>query len=147
MRSATYLAITSFALLFYSGYQAEQVLGQTEKTTDRTGDGGSDLDGIPGWAKGSGIIAGLVAGPGFAVWFAWYMTTKRIPEIERNHAAQITESEKRHSDHITLLINNFRSDQVEMWKIKREDDKAWQDVVSRLADKSGEQVCQFVRAG
>lgn len=102
------------------------------------------VDGIPPWALGTGIISGIIGGPAFAVWFSWYMTTKRVPAMERKHAEQLTateerfslqiksnseryalqteSSEKRHADHIALLITDFRSDLKELWKYKREDE-------------------------
>ena len=31
--------------------------------------------------KDIGAIVSAIAGPGFAVWYAYYMTTKRLPEV------------------------------------------------------------------
>jgi hypothetical protein len=90
---------------------------------------------IPSWAVGTGIISGTLGGPAFAVWFSWYMTTKRVPSMERRYAEQIEASEKRHADHVGLLISDFRADLKELWKYKREDDFKFSDILGSL-DKS-----------
>lgn len=95
---------------------------------------------LTGW---SSIAASLVS-TGFAVWYAWYMTTNRIPAIEKAHSDQIKEGEERHSAHIELLIGNFRADLKAMWDIKREDDKKLSDALDRLAEILRANSCKFL---
>lgn len=42
-------------------------------------------DGIPNWLNAAGGLTSL----GFAVWYAWFVTTKTIPERDRVHAETI----------------------------------------------------------
>ena len=101
---------------------------------------------IPDWLKSVGIGAGILGGPLFAVWYAWYVTTRVIPDKEKTHASQlkeaqdqhaeyIKESNRVHADHVNLLTTNYRADLAEMWKTKREDDRAVVDAIKELGGK------------
>jgi hypothetical protein len=52
------------------------VLGQTDAPIS-----------TPNWLNALGGLTSL----GFAVWYAWYVTTKTIPERDKVHAATISE--------------------------------------------------------
>ena len=84
--------------------------------------------------RDAGQAVSTISGFGFAVWYAWYMTTSRIPAIEKIHGDQLTESERRHENHIALLIQNFRADLDSMWKQKREDDAQLSAAIDRLTE-------------
>lgn len=110
------------------------------------GDHVSSSDGIPEWVKSTGIVAGISGGPLFAVWYAYYMTTNRIPALEKiykeqveelnqQHVDYIKETNRIHADHIALITNNYRSDVNAMWNIKHEDDKALINALQNLGDR------------
>ena len=101
-----------------------------------------------------GAITSMLSGFGFAVWYAWYMTTSRIPAIEKLHAEQLkesqtayreqlSESERRHEQNVSRMIDNFRADQTAMWNIKREDDQRLALAIDKLSECIGEGRCQF----
>jgi hypothetical protein len=124
---------------------------------------------VPDWVKSTGIIGGVVAGPFFAVWYAWHVTTRVIPDKEKlfteqlttartvfseqldkmqeMHSQYIKDTNKTHADHIQLLTANYREDLSEMWRIKHEDDKAATDVQARLTEAinalGGKLVCKY----
>ncbi len=107
---------------------------------------------IPPWAVGTGLVSATLGGPAFAVWYAWYMTTKRVPFIENRHAEQSEASEKRHAAHVELLINDFRTDLKEFWKYKREDDGVLRGLVdsmnrniNALTDEVKRDKCEYER--
>jgi hypothetical protein len=104
-----------------------------------------------------GAVTSMISGFGFAVWYAWYMTTSRIPAIEKIHAEQLQESQKgfreqlreseqRHEVNVSKMIDNFRADQTAMWNIKREDDQRLAQAIDRLSECIGENRCQFTHA-
>jgi hypothetical protein len=104
-----------------------------------------------------GAVASMISGFGFAVWYAWYMTTSRIPAIEKTHADQLAESrkdyrdqlrdsEQRHEQNVMKMIDNFRADQTAMWAIKREDDQRLAQAIDRLSECIGENRCQYIHA-
>lgn len=91
------------------------------------------------------MLIGVAGGPVFCVWFSWYMTAKRIPEIEKNHSEQLrikeeehkevlTSLHKAHADHINLITTNYRADMNTMWTQKREDDKELVNALRVLTD-------------
>lgn len=106
-------------------------------------------DGLPDWLKVSGVLFGVAGGPVFAVWYAWYMTTRVIPEKERRHDEQLknivgehkevlTTVHRTHADHVTLLNANYNASLNAMWAQKREDDKdltaAMRDLTSAIKE-------------
>jgi len=104
-----------------------------------------------------GAVTSMISGFGFAVWYAWYMTTSRIPAIEKIHAEQLAESrkdyrdqlrdsEQRHEQNVMKMIDNFRADQTAMWAIKREDDQRLAQAIDRLSECIGENRCQYQHA-
>jgi len=104
----------------------------------------SPTDALPSWAVGTGLVGGVFGGPLFAVWFSWYMTTRRVPAMERRYTEMLTAkdaqyaaafeaSEKRHADHMSSVVLDFRNDLKELWKYKREDDLRFLTAVEKLA--------------
>lgn len=90
------------------------------------------------YLKSIGTVVSAVAGPGFAVWYAWYMTTKRLPEIEDGHKETMAQLRVDHKAEIAALINDFRSDvkgfQSDVktyWDTKRSDDALWREAVKQ----------------
>lgn len=81
----------------------------------------------PEWFQvGSGVF-----GSGFALWYAWYSTTKIIPRMQEDHAAQIQKLSESHavqirqlSEHyervIDGIVNRFSIEMAEQRKIERE---------------------------
>lgn len=79
---------------------------------------GSSID--TDWVKTIGIVGGTIGGPAFAIWYSYYMTAVRLPEIEEKHANQISK-----------LIENFREDIKALWAAKNSsDDKLTAAIVS-----------------
>jgi hypothetical protein len=117
---------------------------------------------VPDWVKSTGIIGGVVAGPFFAVWYAWHVTTRVIPDKEKMFAEQLTtartvfseqldrmqekheeyikETNKVHADHIQLLTTNYREDLADMSRTRREDDKAVVEAINALGSRL---VCKY----
>lgn len=104
-----------------------------------------------------GAVTSMISGFGFAVWYAYYMTTSRIPAIEKIHAEQLAgsqsayreqlrESEQRHEQNVSRMIDNFRADQTAMWNIKRDDDQRLAQAIDKLSECIGENRCQFQHA-
>jgi ABC-type nickel/cobalt efflux system permease component RcnA len=64
---------------------------------------------VPPWFQiGSGVF-----GSGFALWYAWYSTTKIIPRMQRNHTEQVSQLHKQYADIINRLVGEFRQDSKE----------------------------------
>lgn len=89
---------------------------------------------LPEWVTGMGAVGGL-AGPGFTVWFAYYVITRLLPDKEKAFAAAQEATERRHADHINMLISNFRSDLVSMNTMRREDDARLVAALEKLTDR------------
>jgi hypothetical protein len=85
------------------------------------------------WLKGIGTVVSAVAGPGFAVWYAYHMTTKRIPEVEKGHKETIDRMQADHTAEVKGLIADFRADIKTLWDIKRADDAELRDVLKDLS--------------
>lgn len=117
------------------------------------GDGAAGTaDIIPDWLKSSGMVAGMAGGPLFAIWYAYYMTTNRIPAIEAVHQKQIedlqkqhvnyiTETNRIHADHISLLTNDFRADISSIVAGMREDEKSLRETLRDLGEKFS---CRYI---
>lgn len=69
------------------------------------------------------IIGGLTS-TGFAVWYAWYTTTKTIPDAQKAHAeamekkdalnaAAMDKKDAQHAATISNLVEEFRRDSIE----------------------------------
>jgi len=131
--------------------------------------GGAAMESVPPWAAGTGVVIGMLGGPCFAIWYAWYMTTSRIPAIEKSHTEQLTEMRKQHFEHLSearkqhfeqvqTLIMNYRQDVKTMWDVKREDDKNQASfrreddnkmalALQRLAENIEEGGCRYLGPG
>lgn len=88
---------------------------------------------LPPWAVGTGLVGGILGGPTFAVWFSWYMTTRRIPLMEKRNLeerqrqedrydAERKVTEERHAAHLQVLMKNHREDLQTWWATKRDDE-------------------------
>lgn len=87
------------------------------------------------WIRTIGTVVSAVAGPGFAVWYAYYMTTQRIPAVEAAHKETIDRMQADHTGEVKRLIDDFRSDIKGMWETKRQDDSQLRDVLRGLRSK------------
>lgn len=47
---------------------------------------------------------------GFAIWYGWYVTTRAVPKIVDQHAAQIEKIELAHERQINALTAMFREE-------------------------------------
>lgn len=87
------------------------------------------------WIKGIATAASAIAGPGFAVWYAYHMTTKRIPEVEKGHKETIDRMQSDHTAEVKGLIENFRADIKQFWETKRQDDNMLREVLKQMGAK------------
>lgn len=85
--------------------------------------------------KDIGAIVSAIAGPGFAVWYAFYMTTKRLPEVERGHKETVEKLTTDHKAETKELIDNFRADIKGFWETCRADSAQLRDVLRSLGAK------------
>lgn len=113
-------------------------------------DGPDALNSVPSWLVGAG---GTAAGSGIALWYLWYMTSRRLPEIEKQHAEEREKLEERHAAHINLVTTNARADLNSMWAQKRDDDAAIRAefsrlnaVLEKLADRVSGVQCKYSEA-
>ena len=76
------------------------------------------------------IVGGLTSN-GFAVWYAWYTTTKTIPEAQKAHAeamekkdalnaAAMDKKDAIHAATIGNLVEEFRRDSIEQREFYKE---------------------------
>lgn len=120
------------ALVFSAIVLADSsVLGQ-QTSDDRPPQATAPHPSEADWLRGFSTAISAVAGPGFAVWYAWYMTTRRIPEIELAHKSTIDRMQVEHSAEVKSLIENFRADIRSLWDQKRADDAAFRDALKEL---------------
>ena len=75
------------------------------------------------WIKTIGIVGGTIGGPLFAVWYSYYMTAVRLPEIEKNQ-----------TDQVNALITNFRDDMKVLWESKAASDDKLAMALTGLKD-------------
>lgn len=87
------------------------------------------------WIRSIGIVVSAVAGPGFAVWYAYHMTTVRIPAVEKGHKETIDRMQADHTAEVKRLIDDFRADIKGMWETKRQDDSQLREVLRGLRAK------------
>ena len=92
----------------------------------------ADTSAIPDWMKGYGVLISSAIGPLFTVWWAWYMTTKRLPEIE-----------KEHNERVDGLIINFREDIKGFWIEKRADDRNLTDAINDFREAVASSKCNY----
>jgi len=100
-------------------------------------DAGSEL---PPWLSG---LIGSVPTAGILVWHLYYMTAVEGPRIERAHAEERESAEKRHIDHMNLVISNSRTDLMTMWKEHRESQQELTKVLHRLSEQIAENDCKY----
>lgn len=84
------------------------------------------------WLRGIGSVVSAVAGPGFAVWYAYHMTTKRLPEVEKGHREVLEKLSDEHAETVKRLIDDFRGDVKAMWDTKRQDDALLRETLKGL---------------
>lgn len=115
------------------------------------------LDAVPPWAAGTGVVIGMLGGPVFAIWYAWYITTNRIPVIERAHAEQLANARELFAAQLTAIVTNNREDMRALWATKREDERSIamlrrEDdgkliaVLERLSERIEDHSCKFTGA-
>lgn len=109
---------------------------------------------IPDWLKNSGTVIGLAAGPGIAIWYLWYDTTRVKPKMQRDFREQVEtiiqrytqmakETEDRHTSHWTLAQNQFMADRHETLKDWREDMQALRNAIDKLSDSVNGNECRY----
>jgi len=86
---------------------------------------------VPQWATGVGVVVGTIGGPIFAVWYAWYMTTIRVPAIEAIHQMNLTAAEAR----AQVLIANFRLDMENAWRANHDGSDKVVSAIERLSER------------
>lgn len=108
---------------------------------------------LPPWASGTAMITAVLGGPLFAIWYAWYVTTRVIPDKEKAFALQLKESEdrctskfeameQRHADHMDVETRNNREDMKLAWDTNKASSERIAAVLERLADKI-DQSCRY----
>ena len=93
---------------------------------------------LPFWAQVGGGAISL----GFAVWYAWYTTTKTIPDMNIKHCETVKEITYKHNDVIKELVGEFRTEA----KDQRQAEQARAQVSAELARSGHSAMTQVVRA-
>lgn len=102
---------------------------------------------ISPWTALGGGVVGAASGTGFAIWIAWYLITRVLPEREKSAAAdreaaekrcaeKFESQEKRHADHVAVKDLSYKEDMREAWKINREMSEKFASLVRELNDRS-----------
>lgn len=67
---------------------------------------GQAIEQLPSWAQ----LAGGIVSWGFAVWYAWYTTTKTIPEMNTKHNEIVERLTAMNSATAEKLVSEFRDE-------------------------------------
>lgn len=90
----------------------------------------SNSSDVPQWFQvGSGVF-----GSGFALWYAWYSTTKIIPRMQKSHSDQLSQLHKQYSDVINRLVTEFREDAKEQRVSEASRTALVVDAINRMTD-------------
>lgn len=98
------------------------------------------------WSGLTGGVIGAASGTGFAIWIAWYLITRVLPEREKTFAAdreaatkrnsdRFELQEKRHADHLAAEKSEYREDMREAWKNNREIADQYKVALERIIEK------------
>lgn len=157
-------AILVVLALVFSGWFAQQSYSQSSPDSIVRA-----ADEFPSWLRVGGVIVGLGAGPGIAIWYLWYDTAKAKPRDQKRHhdqleslvnrfqaqldaqaersAREAKEREERHAAHWTLANTNARADLHEMTKAHREDNQLLTLAIRDLIEAIEKNACKFQAAG
>ncbi len=98
------------------------------------------------WSQGVSGLIGAAGGTGFAIWVAWYLISRKMPEretafivqmeaAEKRCAEKFETMEKRHADHMALEKISYREDMREAWKTNRENNDRVIAVLEKLSTR------------
>lgn len=143
--------IIALLAMGFSGWFASTTHGDVTRSDS------TQVTDIPDWLKNSGTVFGLAAGPGIAIWYLWYDTTRIKPKLQRDFREQMEiviqryitlakETEDRHAAHWTLANNNFMTERHEMMKDWREDMLALKQAIDKLSEAVKGYECQYSSA-
>lgn len=83
----------------------------------------NEIQPIGQWLDKAGGITSL----GFAVWYAWYVTTKTIPEMSRRHAENVDNVVKEHREVVDSIIDSYRKESAETRNAYHAELAAWRE--------------------
>ncbi len=85
---------------------------------------------MPLWMQ----IGGGVVSLGFAVWYAWYVTTRTIPDMNTRHAETIQKLVEDFRQEAREQREQHRADIGQFWAAHREESERLQIGLRQLAD-------------
>ncbi len=84
---------------------------------------------MPLWMQ----IGGGVISLGFAVWYAWYVTTRTIPDMNARHAETIQKLVEEFRQEAREQREQHRADIAQFWAAHREESERLQEGLRQLA--------------
>lgn len=110
---------------------------------------------LPPWASGTAMVTAVLGGPLFAIWYAWYTTTKTIPDERKAFVAQLDIAErrcderfeameKRHAAHMEVRDRDSKEENKLAWDVNRLNSERTNVVLEKLVERI-DKSCKFIQ--